>query len=221
MLKKIDINFNMFTYKVNMSFKLREQINEITAQISKLEKERNELQQRLEFIPFYELVIGNIMDTPAQVIVHQCHCYHTNGSAKGLALTIFSKYPLANVYKDRTESSNPGTIVLKKTGVSGKYICNMFAQYYSTKASTRNEDTSTNRVMWFKQCLEKLGNIKGIKSVSFPYCIGCGLAGGNWSIYEKLINDFAKTYQYINVSVYKLSSCNDEKQKQPILSKEE
>lgn len=45
---------------------------------------------------------------------------------------------------------------------------------------------------------------ENIKSVAFPYMIGCGLAGGNWETYLGMITDFQKTYADVSVVIYKL-----------------
>ena len=56
------------------------------------------------------------------------------------------------------------------------------------------DDTPEEREMWFKQCLDELGQCKGYKTLAFPYKIGCGLAGGNWDHYFSMILDFAVKY---------------------------
>ena len=69
----------------------------------------------------------------------------------------------------------------------------------------REEDTTEHlvtteippqeRERWFAQCLEELGQCDSYQNLAFPYQIGCGLAGGNWSRYLAMIQDFAVKYK--------------------------
>ena len=56
-------------------------------------------------------------------------------------------------------------------------------------------DTQENRIKWFRDALNKLLEQipeEDIERVIFPYRIGCGLAGGNWSVhYLPAIKDFS------------------------------
>jgi hypothetical protein len=42
----------------------------------------------------------------------------------------------------------------------------------------------------------------GAKSLAFPYGIGCGLAGGDWKVYETMLRDWAAAHPLINVVLY-------------------
>ena len=57
------------------------------------------------------------------------------------------------------------------------------------------KDTFQERERWFAQCLEELGQCDSYQNLAFPYQIGCGLAGGNWSRYLSMIQDFAAKYK--------------------------
>lgn len=50
-----------------------------------------------------------------------------------------------------------------------------------------------------KNALRKINRLCAGKSVAFPYGIGCGLAGGDWSTVEKLI---VQNLPDCNVKVY-------------------
>ena len=58
-----------------------------------------------------------------------------------------------------------------------------------------HRDTPQEREQWFAQCLEELGQCDSYQNLAFPYQIGCGLAGGNWSRYLAMIQDFAVKYK--------------------------
>ena len=80
----------------------------------------------------------------------------------------------------------------------------MFAQFYPGTPGfpDSNKDGYLARENYFKQCLDKISKIKDIKSIAFPYLIGCGIAGGNWNNYLDMILEFAESNPNIEVSIY-------------------
>ena len=52
-------------------------------------------------------------------------------------------------------------------------------------------DGSKARKRYFFQCLTHIAEIPDLKSIAFPYGIGCGLAGGSWIEYLALLEKFA------------------------------
>lgn len=150
---------------------------------------------------YFKVINQNIFNSTETYIAHQCNC--TSVNAKTLAETIFKVHPQADTYCKRqkgiqTTYSKPGTI-----DVLGNII-NMYAQYYPSTAKYSN-DSKEKRVMWFKSCLNQIAQIENIKnkSIAMPYNIGCAAAGGDWSVYFKLIKDFANENQ-IYVTLYKI-----------------
>lgn len=138
----------------------------------------------------YKTVEGSIVNASETYIVHQCNCVTKRG--KGLSYTLFNAFPDANIYKLRTENSKPGTI-----DVRGKVI-NLFGQVNPGHAG-HYRDTEVDRLAYFKSCIEELRKLDG--SFAFPYKIGCGLAGGDWSSYEPMIRSLSRTH---DVTIYKL-----------------
>lgn len=53
---------------------------------------------------------GDLLQATEQYIAHQCNC--VSRGARGLAKTLFAKYPHANVYQSRKSPSQPGTILV-------------------------------------------------------------------------------------------------------------
>lgn len=137
----------------------------------------------------------------SQYIAHQCNC--TSKKSLGLAKQIFDKYPWANVYNS-DEERVPGTILVR-----GKVI-NMIAQIYPGSPSEKGLDTSANRMLMFKTCLEEIEKIHDLKSIAFPYRIGCGLAGGDWLSYKNMILNFAKSNPTIEVYICKPLKIQDQ-----------
>lgn len=73
----------------------------------------------------------------------------------------------------------------------------------------RVDDTFSNREAWFRASLTSLraylsdpqGEGVSVKSVAFPWQIGCGLAGGNWKRYRRMIIAFQAAVSDIGVQV--------------------
>lgn len=149
---------------------------------------------------------GNILDAEEIVIIHQCNCITRN--AHGLAKAIFNKWPQSDCYSGRMIQNLPGTINPKLCG--DKIIVNMFSQYYPGNA-IKDVDTPKLRLIWFENCLllvlELLVKYK-INRVAMPYLIGCGLAGGNWNDYFKIIKKWANIHN-IHVSLYDINEESD------------
>ena len=73
----------------------------------------------------------------------------------------------------------------------------MFAQWELGPAEKYNRvkpappsDSMATRQGWFQDCLDAIGKLN-LKSVAFPYDIGCGLAGGKWARYDDMLQKFA------------------------------
>jgi hypothetical protein len=72
-------------------------------------------------------------------------------------------------------------------------------------------ETKERRIVWFQECLDKFKlelDEKGMNredvQIGFPYGIGCGLAGGDWTVYSKMISDWEKEIK-CQVVVYKFT----------------
>lgn len=153
----------------------------------------------------YSLINGNLLNHNAQYIAHQCNCV-SSGYA-GLAKAIFSTFPYADVYSNRTEPDILGTIKVCGNGKDQRYVINMFSQYFPGKCKypDGSKDNPILRQESFKKCLDKISQIKNIESIAFPYEIGCGLAGGDWETYKKMIADFANENFLVDVFIVKLN----------------
>jgi hypothetical protein len=139
----------------------------------------------------------DILNSKEKYIAHQCNCVVNN--PKGLAKSIFDKYPYADIYSSRKNKDIPGHNII--CSGNDKIIINMLAQYYPGK-SKYNNDSVPNRLQWFRDCLNEISNIPDLKnkkeSLAIPFNIGCGLAGGNWDDYYSIIKE-----QNINIVLYK------------------
>ena len=170
----------------------------------------------------YKIVKGNLLEATTEYIVQQNNC--TCLKPQGLSEAISTKWPGVNPYSARKahkgnwsvleDRTTPGTVELYEfeqpliTGLKG-VIC-AFAQYTHGKPGTLKDslgiiksDTSKDRAHYIGECLESIATLEP-KSVGFPYKIGCGLAGGSWSVYERMLKQWAEAYPTIDVIVYQM-----------------
>jgi len=162
----------------------------------------------------YKLIEGDLFDSDAKYLAHQCNCISVG--AFGIAKVLFEKYSYADIYISREgvpfeqlplSGEEPGNIVIKGNGVDERYIINMLAQFWpgGVRYPYSAKDGYIARQRYFKDCLLKITKIEDLESIAFPYKIGCGIAGGNWEIYEKLIDIFASKVK-ADVYVYRFES---------------
>jgi O-acetyl-ADP-ribose deacetylase (regulator of RNase III) len=132
---------------------------------------------------------GDILTADCKYIAHQCNC-KTIGRAAGLARFINEKFPYADMYK-RNNDRIPGRINIMGNGEDERFVINMYAQNYPGRCNEHEPEFV--RLEWFEHCLKEIDRlIEDIDSIAFPYMIGCGLAGGFWWKYHKMIKDFAE-----------------------------
>jgi hypothetical protein len=144
-------------------------------------------------------------------------------NARGFAEILFIKYPWANTYarrlpkwKDRNfnctgSPSVPGTVEVCVNFTEAKVhrIVNMFAQVFPSRAGIHHEhgspynairysDKAVDRQLYFQKCLAAL-DLCELDVVAMPFGLGCGLGGGKWAVYEKMLRE-CKT----NIVLYKI-----------------
>lgn len=158
-----------------------------------------------------ETVCGDLLTSKEDYIIQQCNCISVK--PHGLSKYIAEKrgcdpYSIRRcvgnknlaVEKDR---AIPGTIYVKDS-----VIC-LFAQYgmgqpymYNNK-NKQWRDGYQNRLQWFTEALEKIPLLEPTpKSLGVPFKIGCGLAGGNWKQYKKILEEFSDKFG-IAIKIYK------------------
>ena len=148
---------------------------------------------------------GDVLSLPwVDAIVQQCNCLTVK--PHGLSQRIADRFPWANLYATRqplgrrnlaieADRGIPGTVRMMSHSTHPDVIC-LLAQWDYGRGTQRlplYADTREQRELWFQQCLQELGTLS-YQTLAFPYRIGCGLAGGNWTHYRQWICDFA--YQY-------------------------
>ncbi len=166
------------------------------------------------------ILSGNLLEATTEYIVQQNCC--TACKAEGLSAAIATKWPKANPYQTRrrlkgnwcvlADRPSPGSILVYELDSSNpiKGIICAFAQVCHGKPGMLKDplgngipDSSVDRQTYFKECLEAIATLEP-KSVGFPYKIGCGLAGGSWVAYEKILREWSQKYPSINIILYKM-----------------
>ena len=143
------------------------------------------------------VIKGDLLEVDEQIIVHQCNC--VTSKSKGLATDVFEKYPYSNVYTIFPRV--PGEVLITYPEEKGPIVAAFLAQYYPGRS--RPGDSRTERLKWFRECIRSLTIFmkeRGINRVAFPFKIGCGLAGGIWEDYLRILEEFGKTF---NVIIYR------------------
>lgn len=133
----------------------------------------------------------DLLTLDCDVIAHQVNCQGVMGA--GLAKQIRTRYP--NVYEKYCNACTrfPATDLLGKiqiiTTPNKPKIANLFAQqYYGRDRKHTSYDA-------LRMCFIKLRDYaltNNLTTIGLPYGIGCGLAGGDWKIVTRLIEDIFK-----------------------------
>ena len=124
--------------------------------------------------------------------MHQTNCV-TSG-ARGIAKAIFERHPHADVYGERQKTGRKGVVgtIDARGGEGGRQgIIALYGQYGPGKPKACGYDTVQAREAGFRKGLAAIARLPGLTSVAFPFQIGCGLAGGDWSSYKAALEEFA------------------------------
>lgn len=155
---------------------------------------------------------GDVLDTHIHIIAHQVNCKGVMGG--GLAKTIKDRYPeVFDVYKEFIDdywaiNNEPPLGASCTWAVDGHEIWNIFGQddYGRDKCYTDYQavkDAFTDRIISYRE-LEDIPADYAQMPIAIPYLFGCGLAGGDWSIMKKTLEEIEKEQNVIFVA-YKYS----------------
>ena len=145
-----------------------------------------------------EIVRGDLMECPAELIVHQVNMQGVMGA--GLARTIRKRYPEVYAgYKENYRDFRLGQN-LYCTTKDGRVVVNMFGQNNYGKNGLYTDYDA------LEQCLSSVAEIckKHEVTVGIPYGIGCGLGGGNWEEVYFRINRAFKGCSLDKVKIYRI-----------------
>ena len=149
---------------------------------------------------------GNLLESNCDIICHQVNCQRVMGS--GIAGQIRQKWP--KVYEDycysidlmyncncASKSSDLLGMISWTELENGKYIMNFFSQdeYYPRDRCHTDYEAFTDCCITLKEFITEYDLDKSNITIGFPYKIGCGLAGGDWSIISKIIEEEFEGYE--------------------------
>lgn len=151
-----------------------------------------------------KFIKGNLFDTDAQIICHQCNCYGVMGS--GVAKEVKQRYP--NVFKDYRNDYENGKLKLGYVCFSptenckGQIIANMCGQNYYGYSSKQYTDYNKlqecfNKVVEYAK--DKYNSTK--PKIAFPYRMSCCRGGGDWNVVLKMIEN---TFRDFEVEIWRL-----------------
>lgn len=154
------------------------------------------------------LVKGDLLKSKCNIICHQVNCQGKMGA--GIAKQIRQLYP--KVYTEYIDFCNKNKKHLlgdcQFVDVSSdifQCIANLFGQeYYGCGALYTDYDALRSSFNKVKDFCNHLLQYRNDISVGIPYNIGCGLAGGDWNIVIKIIEDIFKDEEHIHIEIYKL-----------------
>lgn len=123
----------------------------------------------------------------------------------GLARAIFQAFPWADVYSNRhkrgDDTSLFGSITVHgDPKLNQRSVINIYGQLKPGKASP-GQDSQALRLEAFSKAIDQIAKLVELRSIGFPYGIGCGLAGGDWQLYERLLETFAERVSERGISV--------------------
>ena len=150
-----------------------------------------------------KIIEGNIFDSNANIICHQCNCQGVMGS--GVAAEVKKRYPhVFNAYR--------------KDYLDGKlelgYVCFATAKYDQVIANMCGQDkfgydgsvyTNYNKL---QECLDNvvafaLCEYDVRPTIAFPYRMSCHRGGGDWNVVYKMIED---TFKDFDVEIWRLGN---------------
>jgi O-acetyl-ADP-ribose deacetylase (regulator of RNase III) len=109
----------------------------------------------------------------------------------GVAFAIAKKWP--EVYDadkqtprgDYKKLGTIGVVKLKNPEKNIKYVINQYSQHtFGRDRRYTNYEAFYNCLVHIRETCEKM---EDVKTIGFPYKIGCNLAGGNWKIVVNMI----------------------------------
>ena len=133
-----------------------------------------------------QVIKGNLLEIESGIICHQVNCKGVMGA--GLAKSLREKYPVCFTSYHRYCKEGKfklGMVQFCKVNPV-LYICNMAGQDgYGTQSRQTDYEALAS-------CLTKL-HAKSIElnlTPYLPYKLGCGLAGGDWNVVSKMIEQY-------------------------------
>lgn len=134
---------------------------------------------------------GDLLESNFDVIGHQVNCQSKMGA--GIALQIRDKFPGSyNMFIDdkRAPEKKLGDCLCFETGLKApSFVFHLYGQLNYGKREVFTDypalQQSLNKMIRMTKELEVA--LKRPLKIALPYKLGCGLAGGNWTIVNSII----------------------------------
>lgn len=118
------------------------------------------------------------------VIAHCCNCFTTMGS--GIAPLIKAKFPEAYVVDCATKKGDLSKLgAISYTETTNPIVVNLYGQFDYTGRRSGQMDLDYNAL---RSALKEMKTKFSGKRIGMPK-IGSGLAGGDWSVIERIIEE--------------------------------
>ena len=150
-----------------------------------------------------KIIEGNLFDSKANIICHQCNCQGVMGS--GVAKEVKTRYP--HVFQKYRQDYMNGKL-------QPGYVCFVRAKPYQEIANMCGQngfgydgDVYTDYDA-LQQCLDTVREVAlyeyDVKPViAFPYLMSCYRGGGDWNIVYKMIEN---TFHDFDVEIWRLNN---------------
>lgn len=150
-----------------------------------------------------KIIEGNIFDSKANIICHQCNCQGVMGS--GVAAEVKKRYP--HVFQKYRDDYIAGNLELGyvcfATAKRDQVIANMCGQNkfgYDGAVYTNYEQ--------LQKCLDRVKEYAVYEYdkkpvIAFPYLMSCYRGGGDWNVVYRMIED---TFEDFDVEIWRFQN---------------
>ena len=131
-----------------------------------------------------KIINKDLLTVEKGIICQQCNCLGSMGA--GIALSIKNKWNIVyRIYRDIYERQGLHLGEIQLVRVSNELVvCNMMCQkYYGREAKLYTDYDAVKTA--FKKLYDTVGRTV---QIYIPYNMGCGLAGGNWKEYSRIVD---------------------------------
>lgn len=134
-----------------------------------------------------ETVPGDIFAGASEVIIHQANCHHS--MASGIAKEIRERFPEAYAADCATAQADLGKLgtfsaaEVMRAGSPLRFVVNLYSQYGYRDGDRR---TSYDAMLAGLLRVRQDARFAGL-SLAVPHRIGCGLAGGDWTVVRAIL----------------------------------
>ena len=142
-----------------------------------------------------KIINSNLLDVTEGIICHQVNCKRVMGS--GLAKQIRAKYPSVYGHYLASEMKLGQSVIVNVA--PNLFVANLFGQDTYGRTGVHTKYKALSDALSSTMRIAKANNV----TVHLPYNLGCGLAGGDWSIVEHIIKSLSNEYG-ITVYIHKL-----------------